>query len=128
MVGVLVRQVMATAWRQLVRTFVLFFLFACSCSAAISRADYVAQVIDGAVNPGQLPAGFKGMVIGYLDDFGPVYKAYGIATVDGTVRLDEHTLFGDYEAVQRDSARHRQRKGPRSRHARRLCLAGAGFG
>ena len=31
------------------------------------------------MNP--LPPGLKGTVVGFLDDFGPVYKPYGIATV-----------------------------------------------
>lgn len=56
-----------------------------------ARAAYVSQVIDQAANP--LPSGMGGMIIGYLDDFGTVYKTYGAATVDGTVPLNEKTLF-----------------------------------
>jgi len=52
----------------------------------------ISQIIDQAMNP--LPAGFKGTIVGYLDDFGPVYKPYGIATVDGTVAMNEKTMFG----------------------------------
>ena len=55
--------------------------------AAQDHAMQIAQIIDEAVNPSQLPKGFKGMVVGYLDDFGPAYKSYGIATVDGTCLL-----------------------------------------
>ena len=63
-------------------------------AAVADRANYVAKAIDQAVNPSKLPIGFKGMIVGYLDDFGPVYKTYGIATVDGAVALNERTLFG----------------------------------
>lgn len=63
-------------------------------AAALDRASHVTQVIDQAVNPAQLPAGYMGIVVGYLDDFGPVYKSYGKATVDGTVPLNEKTMFG----------------------------------
>lgn len=63
-------------------------------AATPQRTAYVSQIIDLAVNPSQLPAGFKGLVVGYLDDFGPVYKSYGVATVDRTVTLDEKMLFG----------------------------------
>jgi CubicO group peptidase (beta-lactamase class C family) len=62
--------------------------------SASDHARYVAEVIDQAVNPAHLPQGFKGMMVGYLDDFGPVYVPYGVATVDGTVPLNETTLFG----------------------------------
>jgi uncharacterized protein (TIGR03437 family) len=63
---------------------------------ATTSADHTArigQIIDQAVNP--LPTGFKGMIVAYLDSFGPpVYKTYGIATQDGTVPLNEKTIFG----------------------------------
>jgi uncharacterized protein (TIGR03437 family) len=62
-----------------------------SVSPAAARASYVSQVIDQAATPA--PAGMTGMIIGYLDDFGAVYRTYGAATVDGTVALNEKTLF-----------------------------------
>jgi len=65
-----------------------------SQASASDHASYVSQVIDQVVNPSQLPAGFKGIMIGYLDNFGPVYKSYGVATLDGTVPLNEKTMFG----------------------------------
>jgi CubicO group peptidase (beta-lactamase class C family) len=58
------------------------------------RSAYVIHLIEQAVRNNPLPAGFKGMKIGYLDDFGPVYKAYGIATENGTVAINEKTVFG----------------------------------
>ena len=58
------------------------------------RSVHVIHLIEEAVRDNPLPARFKGMVIGYLDAFGPVYKAYGIATVDGTVPMNERTVFG----------------------------------
>jgi CubicO group peptidase (beta-lactamase class C family) len=60
----------------------------------VPRSAYVIHAIEQAVLDNPLPAGFKGMMVGYLDEFGPVYKAYGIATVDGTVPMNEKTLFG----------------------------------
>ncbi len=62
--------------------------------ASPDRSAYVSQIIDGAVNSPQLPSGFKGMIIGYFDDFGAVYKSYGVASADHTVALNEKTLFG----------------------------------
>jgi len=57
------------------------------------RTAQIQQIIDQAV--GALPAGFKGMIVGYLDSNGPaVYKTYGVATVDGSVPLNEKTIFG----------------------------------
>ncbi len=58
------------------------------------RANYISQLIDQIVNPSQLPSGYGAIEVGYLDDLGPVYKSYGKATVDGTVPLNERTLFG----------------------------------
>jgi len=63
-----------------------------SVNPTAARASYVAQVIDQAATPA--PAGMGGMIVGYLDDFGAVYRTYGAATVDGTVPLNEKTLFG----------------------------------
>lgn len=63
-----------------------------SVNPTAARASYVAQVIDQAATPA--PAGMGGMIIGYLDDFGMVYRTCGAATVDGTVPLNEKTLFG----------------------------------
>src|SRR5882757_8836091 len=67
-------------------------LAAATVALAQDHATRISQVIDKAMNP--LPAGFKGTVVGYLDDVGPVYKPYGIATVDGTVAMNEKTMFG----------------------------------
>src|SRR5438552_1176885 len=51
--------------------------------------------IDAAVDPAHPPSGFKGLVVGYVGADGvPVYRAYGKATLDGSVPLDEHTLMG----------------------------------
>ncbi|HEY6346728.1 MAG TPA: serine hydrolase [Bryobacteraceae bacterium] len=62
--------------------------------AANRQAAYVSQVIQRAVAQNPPPPGFKGMMIGYLDDFGPVYMPYGVATDDGTVPMNEKTIFG----------------------------------
>jgi uncharacterized protein (TIGR03437 family) len=60
---------------------------------AQDHAARIGKIIDQAVNP--LPSGFKGMIVAYLDSQGPpVYKTYGIATTDGTVPLNEKTIFG----------------------------------
>jgi len=50
------------------------------------------------------------MIIGYLDDFGPVYKTYGVATVDETVPLNEKTLFGSgrFETIHRNALGNRK--------------------
>lgn len=75
------------------RASVCLFLIAAAADAQTSaRSSYVAQVIDQAATPP--PAGMGGMIIGYLDDFGAVYRTYGAATVDGTVPLNEKTMFG----------------------------------
>src|SRR5271154_5297760 len=66
-------------------------LSAQSVNPTAARAAYVSQVIDQAANPA--PSGMMGMVVGYLDDFGPVYRTYGVATTDGTVPLNEKTMF-----------------------------------
>src|SRR5579872_584674 len=63
-------------------------------AASSARAAYIAQLIDQAVNPSQLPASYGAIAVGYLDQFGTVYKFYGQATVDGTVPLNEKTMFG----------------------------------
>ena len=62
--------------------------------AVADRAAAVSKIIDTAVDPAHLPTGFKGTMIGYLDDYGIVYKPYGVATVDGTVAMNERTVFG----------------------------------
>ena len=49
-----------------------------SVNPTAARASYVAQVIDQAATPA--PAAMGGMIIGYLDDFGAVYRIYGAAT------------------------------------------------
>ena len=59
-----------------------------------SRSDYISRVIDDAVTAASLPSGYGALVIGYRDDSVTIYKTYGQATVDGTVPLNENTLFG----------------------------------
>ena len=59
-----------------------------------ARAAYIKNLIDQSVNPGELPAGYGSIMVGYLDQFGTVYKGYGQPTVDGTVALNEKTVFG----------------------------------
>jgi hypothetical protein len=85
-----------------VRAHVLIFTLLAFAHLALSQpkvttgADHTArigQIIDDNVKP--LPASVKGMIVAYLDGFGPpVYKTYGIATADGTVALNEKTVFG----------------------------------
>ena len=58
-----------------------------------SRGDYISRAIDDAVTAAGLPSGYGSLVVGYRDDSVTVYKTYGQATVDGTVPLDENTLF-----------------------------------
>src|SRR5438874_6778153 len=65
-----------------------------SAQPKVDRANYISQLIDQAVNPSTLPSGYGAVMVGYLDDFGPVYKSYGKATQDGTIALNEKTLFG----------------------------------
>jgi uncharacterized protein (TIGR03437 family) len=65
-----------------------------SAQPNVDRANYINQLIDQAVNPSALPAGYGAIMVGYLDDFGKVYKGYGKPTVDGTVALNEKTIFG----------------------------------
>ena len=59
-----------------------------------ARTAYIKNLIDQSVNPGELPAGYGSIMVGYLDQFGTVYKGYGQPTVDGTVALNEKTVFG----------------------------------
>jgi len=62
--------------------------------ATLDYNGHITQIIDQAINPSQFPSGFKATMVGYLDDFGSVYRPYGAATVDGTVPLNENTIFG----------------------------------
>src|SRR5581483_5251112 len=74
----------------------LAFSLACVSVGAQNpaRTAYINTLIDQSVNPGQLPQGYGAVMIGFQDQFGPVYKGYGQPTVDGTVALNEKTVFG----------------------------------
>src|SRR5450432_550473 len=71
----------------------VFSVFALAAQTS-PRVDYISRVIDQTVSAAGLPTGYGALVIGYRDDFVTVYKTYGQATVDGTVPLNENTLFG----------------------------------
>jgi len=58
-------------------------------------AATATEAIDSAVDPAHPPTGAKGLMVAYIGPDGlPTYKSYGLATEDGTVPLNENTLFG----------------------------------